>query len=147
MLRELLPPLVTSGLLLGGKRESKFSFLLASRAAALGVFAVPGVLGQLPCAGLGVTLQKSEKLKFCDGVLNPNPKSPLVPPGVDIIDDGSGVVFDGGVEGAMMRAFEVPSVVAGVGEFARCMSKSTPSSSVRGVRDHEMLSRRSIVRR
>lgn len=136
LLRALPSPRAMSGLaLVGGMSESKLSLLLASRAA-LGVLAVPGVLAQLPCAGLGVTLQKSAKLKFCEGVWNPKPNTPLVPPGVDIMDEGSGVVLEGGVEGAMMRIFAVP--LAGVGEVARYMSRSAPSSPVRGVRDHGM---------
>ena len=83
-------------------------------------------------------MQKSEKLKFCDGVVKPNPNRPLVPPGVDIIDDGSGVVLDGGVEGGMTRVLLVPKF-AGVGDVARNMSRSAPSSLlVRGVRDQEI---------
>jgi len=88
------------GLPVGGSRASKFSFLLAE-VATVGVFVIFGVLGQCPCpcAGLGVTLQKSAKLKLVDGVFGGKPNSP-VPPGVDIIEDGRGVAFEGGVDGA-----------------------------------------------
>ena len=45
-------------------------------------------------------LTKSAKLKFCEGVLMPKPSRLLAPPGVDIMDDGRGVCFVGGVDGA-----------------------------------------------
>lgn len=70
---------------------------------------------QLTWAGLGVTLQKSAKLKLLEGVLSAKPKRPLLPPGVCIIDDGRGVVLDGGVDGAIIRALLIP--FAGVGEL------------------------------
>lgn len=43
-------------------------------------------------------LRKSAKFKLALGVCRPNPKLDP-PPGVPIIDDGSGVDLDGGVEG------------------------------------------------
>ena len=52
-----------------------------------------------PCAGLGVTLTKSAKLKFCPGVLN----RPKVLPGVLSIDEGNWAFFDGGVHGGNPR--------------------------------------------
>ena len=80
-------------------RVSKFNFRLASRAAA-GVLAVPGVRVHGPCAGLGVTLTKSAKLKLVPGVVGPKPKKPApFVPGV-ICDDGKGVDLHGGVVGA-----------------------------------------------
>ncbi|KAG9967169.1 hypothetical protein KCU61_g610, partial [Aureobasidium melanogenum] len=103
---KLLLPLVclaTSGLEPGCNRSSKLSFRCGSRADR-------GLLldAQLTWAGLGVTLQKSAKLKLLEGVLSANPKRPLLPPGVCIIDDGRGVVLDGGVDGAMTRALLRP---------------------------------------
>lgn len=90
-----------------------------------------------------MTLQKSAKLKLFDGVFGMKPKRP-VPPGVDIIDEGSGVALDGGVDGACTRVLLL--AFAGVGEAARYMSKSAPSSPVRGVRDHETLAALSTSR-
>ena len=79
-----------TGLLVGGTSASKLSFRLASRAAA-GVLPAIGVLVQCPCAGLGVTLTKSAKLKFVPGVFGPKPRKPFpLVPGV-ICDEGSGV--------------------------------------------------------
>ena len=79
-----------TGLVVGGIRLSKFNFRLASLAAA-GVLPATGVRDQGPCAGLGVTLMKSVKLKFVHGVLGPKPRKPFpFMPGV-ICDDGSGV--------------------------------------------------------
>lgn len=88
-----------TGLVAEGRSVSKLSFLLASRAAA-GVLPAPGVRVQCPCAGLGVTLTKSAKLKVVPGVVGAKfmKPAPLVP-GV-ICDDGRGVDLLGGVEGA-----------------------------------------------
>jgi hypothetical protein len=45
--------------------------------------------------------RNSAKLRFAEGVLRPKPeKGAPPPPGVDIMDDGSGVDFGGGVDGA-----------------------------------------------
>ena len=90
---------------------------------ARGVFAGPGVIPpNAPCAGLGVTLTKSAKLKFCPGVL----KRPKVLPGVLSIDDGNWACFDGGVHGANPRKV---LEFAGEGEVARKSNKSAPSPS------------------
>lgn len=59
-------------------------------------------------------MQKSAKLKLFEGVFSANPKRPLLPPGVCIIEDGKGVVLDGGVDGARTLALLTP--FAGVGE-------------------------------
>lgn len=56
-------------------RLSKLSFRLASRAAA-GVLPAIGVRFHGPCAGLGVTLTKSAKLKLVPGVCGPKPSKP-----------------------------------------------------------------------
>lgn len=121
------------GLAEGGIKESKLSRRRASRAAS-GVFVGPGVRAQAPatCAGLGVMLRKSAKLRLVPGVARPNAgnAAPL-PPGVDIIEDGSGVDFVGGVEGGITRV-RLPGF-AGVGELARWISKfasSSPDTSV-----------------
>ena len=58
---------VVVGLAIGGTIVSKLSFRLAEDAIN-GVLAIAGVFGQFACAGLGVTLQKSEKLKLVGGV-------------------------------------------------------------------------------
>lgn len=131
------------GLPVGGRSASKLIFLLAELAV-IGVFAILGVFGQCPWAGLGVTLQKSAKLKFVDGVLGWKPNSP-VPPGVDIMDDGRGVALDGGVDGACILVLVVAA--AGVGEVARYMRRSAPSSPVLGVRDHDIVAAFVIMRR
>lgn len=105
---------------------SKFSRRLASRTAA-GVLLAMGVrFHEAPgCAGLGDMFRNSAKLRLVDGVASPKPgKAP--PPGVDIIDDGNGVVLDGGVDGASICAFVVPGR-AGVGEVARYISKLASS--------------------
>lgn len=124
---------MTLGLAVGGKSASKLSLRLAELATR-GVLDVAGVFCQCPCAGLGVTLQKSEKLKLFEGVLGIKPKRPE-PPGVDIMEDGRGVCLDGGVDGTCTIVF-LPAL-AGVGDAARNMSKSAPSSPFRGVRDQE----------
>lgn len=69
--------------MVGGISPSKFSFLLASRPA-VGVRIVLGVQDHVACAGLGVTLTKSAKLKLdAPGVLGPKPRIPVPPiPGV-----------------------------------------------------------------
>ena len=90
---------VMVGLLeVGGTSLSKSS---RRRADAPGVLPAMGVrFCHAPCAGLGVTLIKSLKLKVVLGVLGPpKPKKPLpVVPGV-MWDDGRGVDLQGGVEG------------------------------------------------
>lgn len=87
----------SSGLDVGGMRLSKFSFRLAPLVA--GVLPARGVRANAPCAGLGVTLTKSAKLKLVPGVFGPKPIQfePFMP-GV-MCDDGSGVDLHGGVEG------------------------------------------------
>lgn len=87
-----------------------------------------------PCAGLGVTLTKSAKLNGMPGVVGAHPRKPLVP-GV-MCDEGSGVDFDGGVEGATMGVLIAPAE----GELARNISRSAPSPpSFFGVRDQDTL--------
>lgn len=65
------------------------------------------------------------------GVVAPKPRKPVPPPpGVDIIDEGSGVLFGGGVEGGFaVRGVRVPFGWAGDGEAARNISRSAPESS------------------
>lgn len=107
---------VRTGLVVGGMRLSKFSFRLASFVA--GVLPAPGVRHGA-CAGLGVTLTKSAKLKFVPGVFGPNPKNPApLVPGV-ICEDGSGVDFAGGVDGAWMTVLAIWPPLAGLGDVAR----------------------------
>lgn len=127
-----LLPRLSIGLLVGGNSVSKLSLRLASRAAAGVLPAATGVRLHAACAGLGVTLTKSAKLKFeVPGVCGPkfrNP-APLVP-GV-MCELGRGVDMQGGVEGARGGAAVLPRkvmLVAGEGEVARYMSRSTPSS-------------------
>lgn len=120
------------GLVAGGIKVSKLSRLRAELTAR-GVLAVAGVFGHCAWAGLGVTLQKSAKLKLLEGVLG-NPKRPVLP-GVFMMEDGRGVDLGGGVDGAIICVrFELP---AGVGEVARNMRRSAPSSPVLGVLDQE----------
>jgi hypothetical protein len=87
----------------GGWRFSKLRRRRASRTAA-GVLGPPaiGVRFQFPltCAGLGVMLRNSAKFRLVEGVARPKPAYAAPPPGVDIIEDGNGVCFGGGVEGA-----------------------------------------------
>jgi hypothetical protein len=89
---------------IGGRSVSKFRRRRASRAAA-GVLPPAGVRfhDPLACAGLGVILRKSAKLILVEGVFRPKPGNAAPPPGVDIMDDGRGVAFGGGVDGAMKR--------------------------------------------
>lgn len=47
------------------------------RVEAPGVRLATGVRDHGPCAGLGVTLMKSEKQKFVPGVVGPKPGKPL----------------------------------------------------------------------
>ena len=86
------------GLLEGCTTASKFNLRLASRAVA-GVLPAIGVRAHAFCAGDGVTLTKSAKLKLVPGVFGPKfiKPAPLVL-GV-ICEDGSGVDLDGGVVG------------------------------------------------
>jgi hypothetical protein len=128
-----LPP--SSGL--GGMRLSKLSRRRASRAA-IGVLPGPGVLVQAPAiwAGLGVMLRNSEKLRLAPGVLRPKPaKGAPPPPGVDIMDEGKGVDFGGGVEGATIRGVLELAWAAGEGEVARYMRRLASSSSPARVRE------------
>ena len=85
-------------LLVGGTIVSKLSRRLASRVVA-GVLPAIGVRAHAACAGLGVTLTKSAKLKMVPGVVGPNPMKPAsLVPGV-MCDDGKGVDLHGGVVG------------------------------------------------
>ncbi|KAJ8607586.1 hypothetical protein MRB53_040217 [Persea americana] len=59
--------IVSKSVGLGGARLSKLSLRLAE---------APGVLVHAPCAGEGVTLTKSAKLKFVPGVVGPKPRKP-----------------------------------------------------------------------
>jgi hypothetical protein len=126
----------SAGLVVGGMRLSKLSFRRASFVA--GVLAAPGVRHGA-CAGLGVTLTKSAKLKLVPGVLGPKPRKPApLVPGV-MCEDGSGVDLAGGVDGAWIAGLTVCCPLAGLGEVARYISKSAPSSPSLGVRDHATL--------
>jgi len=89
----------------GGTSLSKSSFRLASLAAA-GVRPTLGVRENEPCAGLGVTLTKSAKLKFVPGVLGPKPKPAPPMPGV-MCEEGKGVALAGGVVGGWMIVLAV----------------------------------------
>ena len=127
----------SSGLDVGGMRLSKLSLRLAPPVA--GVLPATGVRVNAPCAGLGVTLTKSAKLKLVPGVLGPKPIQfdPFMP-GV-ICDDGSGVDLHGGVEGGWMLVLPTP-FIAGEGEVARWSSISAFSASPSfGVRDQATL--------
>jgi len=77
---------------------------------------LPGVFGHVPCAGLGVMLTKSAKLNAVDGVVGAKPGK-YWSPGVDIIEDGRGVCFDGGVEGGYISVLDMR--IAGEGDAAR----------------------------
>jgi hypothetical protein len=102
----------------------------ASRTAA-GVLGPPaiGVRFQFPltCAGLGVMLRNSAKFRLVEGVARPKPVYAAPPPGVDIIEEGNGVCFGGGVEGACIWCLIVPGR-AGVGDVARYISRLASSS-------------------
>lgn len=90
---------------------------------AFGVF-VAGVPGHRFWAGLGVTLQKSAKLKAAVGV--PKAKSGL--PGVLIMDEeGKGVCLLGGVVGGCISGDDLLARIAGEGDDARYRSRSAPS--------------------
>jgi len=103
---------------MGGRRVSKLSFRLASRAAA-GVRPAIGVRVQGPCVGLGVTLTKSAKLKFAvPGVLGPNPRKPAPFVLGVMCDDGSGVDLHGGVDGGCTTVL-APPASASEGDVAR----------------------------
>lgn len=127
-----IPRPSTLGILLslaGGTSVSKFSLLRASRAAAdIGVLPAIGVRFHdwLTWAGLGDMLRKSAKFRLALGVCRPKPKFGP-PPGVDIMDDGRGVDFDGGVDGGSMCCLESPGR-AGDGEVAKCIRRPTSSS-------------------
>jgi len=116
--------------LVGGSNASKLRRRRASRAAA-GVFAATGVRfhDPLTCAGLGLILRNSAKLRLVEGVLRPKPWKGAPPPGVDIIDDGRGVDLDGGVDGARRRGLDEPGR-AGDGDVAKYMSRLASSSPV-----------------
>ena len=72
-----------------------------------------------PCAGLGVTLTKSAKLKLVPGVCGPKVSrlAPLVP-GV-MCDEGSGVDLHGGVDGGGGSGVLAVRWSAADGELAR----------------------------
>lgn len=74
------------------------------------------------CAGLGVMLRNSAKFRLFGVVATKPPYACPLPPGVDIIDEGRGVVFDGGVDGACMGCLKDPTRT-GVGDVARYMSR------------------------
>jgi|SRR5690242_8441338 len=116
--------------LVGGTRLSKLIRRLASRTAA-GVLLVAGVRFQeepyWACAGLGVMLRNSAKLRLFGVVAMKPPNACPLPPGVDIMDDGRGVVFEGGVEGACIGCFTEPART-GVGDVAKYMSRFASSS-------------------
>lgn len=76
-----------------------------------------GVAGQRRWAGLGVTLTKSAKLKAALGVVLPKAKKGW-PPGVFIMDDGSGVCLLGGVDGGCTGE-DLLTCSAGEGDDAR----------------------------
>jgi hypothetical protein len=79
------------------------------------------------CAGLGVIFKNSAKLRLL-GVVAIKPAYPWpLSPGVDIIDEGNGVVFEGGVEGACIACFTDPART-GVGDVARYISRVASSS-------------------
>lgn len=111
----------------GGIRESKFKRRRVSRAVA-GVLAVtvPGVLVHAPCAGLGVTLTNSAKLKAVLGVLGPLAPHNNCVPGVCIIpEEGRGVPFAGGVAGA--KDSVLLKGMPGEGDIANWTRSSAPS--------------------
>src|SRR5690349_7896816 len=88
--------------LVGGTRVSKLMRRLASRTAA-GVLLAGVRFHEEPncaCAGLGVMLRNSAKFRLFGVVATKPPYACPLPPGVDSIEDGSGVVLDGGVDGA-----------------------------------------------
>lgn len=108
---------------------SKLMQRLASRTAA-GVLLVAGVRFHEPncaCAGLGVMFKNSAKFKLFGVVATRLPYACPLSPCVDIIDDGRGVVFDGGVDGACMGCLREPART-GVGDVARCMRRVASSS-------------------
>lgn len=134
----------------GGISPSKCSVLLPSRVS--GVLAAspgPGVL-HAACAGEGVTLIKSLKLNPpTPGVAAPMPtKCAADPPGVDSIDEGSGVFCCGGVRGGWGVFVEGPGVrglregTAGDGEAAKNIRRSAASSLLREVLPLNGLDRR-----
>ena len=63
-----------------------------------------------------MTWTKSAKLKAGDGVFTLNPLI-IWPPGVDIIDEGRGVFFAGGVDGGGIGV--LLTFVTGEGDAAR----------------------------
>lgn len=79
------------------------------------------------CAGLGVIFRNSAKLRLFGVVAMKPPNACPLPPGVDIMDEGNGVVFEGGVEGACIECLTVPART-GVGDVARYMSRLASSS-------------------
>lgn len=106
------------GLEVGGSMVSKLSLRRASRAVA-GVLPAAGVRCHCACAGLGVTLTKSAKLKFVLGVCGPKPKKPLpVVPGV-ICDEGRGVDLHGGVDGGAVWVGFTVLLLPADGDVAR----------------------------
>lgn len=111
----------------GGARASKFKRFLASvltRGVRMGL---PGVRPpQAGCAGLGVTFTKSAKLNCWFGV----PILANIPPPSVGVMPGSAACWLGGVEGGNPGCPLPLATRAGVGELARYMSRSAPSSLV-----------------
>ena len=67
-------------------------------------------------------MRNSAKFRLLGVVATRPPYTCAPPPGVDIIEDGRGVVFDGGVDGACMGCLNEPTRT-GVGDVARYMSR------------------------
>lgn len=114
-----------------GTRLSKLILRLASRTVA-GVLPVTGVRfheePNCAWAGLGVMFKNSAKFRLLGVVAIPKPAyaCPLSP-GVDIMEDGKGVVFDGGVEGACIKCLTSPART-GVGDVAKYIRRLASSS-------------------
>lgn len=82
--------------------------------------------------------RNSAKLRLAEGVLRPKPgKGAPPPPGVDIIDDGSGVDLGGGVVGAYTRGLDELGC-AGDGEVARYIKRLASSSPFISLRDEAL---------
>ena len=108
----------------GGTRLSRFMRRLVSRTAA-GVLLAGVRFHDVPncaCAGLGVMLRNSAKFRLFGVVGTKPPNACPLPPGVDNIEDGSGVVLEGGVDGACMGCLKEPTRT-GVGDVAKYMSR------------------------
>lgn len=70
-------------------------------------------------------MTKSAKLKPVPGVWRRSKPREARPPGVDIMDEGRGVCFEGGVEGGNIGV--LVTRIAGEGEAARKRRRSAPS--------------------